>query len=58
MGFEYNGNGHGGLAGWVGWLLKDGYDEESIVDACYGALEHNADDQIAYAMRTLNNELM
>ncbi len=38
--------------------MKDGYDEESIVDACYGALEHNADDQIAYAMRTLNNELM
>ena len=58
VGFVYNGNGHGGLSGWVRRLLKEGYSEQSIIDACYGAIEHNANDQIGYAMRTLNNEYM
>ncbi len=52
--FVYDGNGKGGQRAWLGSLLGRGYYPADILNACSSAVVNNADEKVAYVMKSLD----
>ena len=54
-GFRYDGYGKGGLLAWLGSLHNKGVSDDSILETCKAAVDHNAENQTGYVMTSLKN---